>query len=279
MSVADSLAGKSGKCKCGNKVTVPGSNSQPDSSASKLSNDRIGDDSAKGDAAPAAPGLAGVFDELTESDYGRRSPYEQLYSPTNTNNDRATLKKFDNQEEELEQKAGVAKGMLIFIAILNFLNGIGCGVMAVLFIAASSIIEMLAKSVPELRLGVGLGIAFFSVATLIFMAGGVGLLMRKAWGWFLTAMVFSYLIVVRLAAIGMVIADGFEQGPFFSALVPLLAIISLSAFVFKEDTRKLFRIRKALTGIIAGILGVVAAAGTLGIVYALVRSAAETVAN
>ncbi len=277
MTVPDKMAGKTGKCKCGYKLTVPSGNSDSEPTKPQKAVAAAGADgaSAPPESAPSS-GLASVFDDLTESDFQRTSPYEQLYSPSTSNNDRATLKRFADDSEERAEKAKGANGMIIFVAVLNFLNALVCGGLAVLLVVAASFLQKIEASIPELSLGIGVGIAFFSLTATVLIAGGVGLLMRKPWGWFLVSMSYAYFLVVRLADMVMVFVEGFEQGPFFGALIPLLAAVSLSAWIFKEDTRQLFGVKKSLIGWIAAGIGVVLAGVMLLGLYLLVQSASDS---
>lgn len=254
MTVADNLAGKRGKCKCGNNITVP----QP----------------AAPDPVPAARGA--MFDELTDADYGRQSPFEKIYSPTKTTDDAATLKRFQSEEEaEKESKSGQLNGTLIFIAVINFIEAVGAAIVAVIFAVATHLFADLLDAVPLLRIGAVAGIAFFSLAAILLFAGGLGLLLKKAWGWFLIAMSYSFAVVDRLVGFGMIFTEDFQQGPFFGALIGLVAVISLAAFVYKSETQQIYQIKTKVPGIVAAVLGVVIAGAAIGTIFALESSAED----
>lgn len=259
MSVADNLAGKKGKCKCGNAVLVP----TPKQTAA-----------AATAAAAASPGMAAVFDDLTESDFARQSPYEKIYSPVNTNNDKATLKRFQTKEiEEKKKKAGAAGGMLVFVALLNIIAGVGCAGLAVVFMAAQDALEKIKEMSPELSMGTGLGIAFFSVAAIVLIGGAVGLFLRKKWGWFLTAMSLAFIAVMRAGVMVLVLKEGFNQAAFFSTGIPLLGAVALCGFIFNGDTQELFGIKKMTASIAAGVLGIALAGGIVGMLFSMANSA------
>lgn len=257
MTVADNLAGKKGKCKCGNAVLVPA----PKQTA------------AAATAAAASPGMAAVFDDLTESDFARQSPYEKIYSPVNTNNDQATLQRYQAKEiEEKQKKAGAAGGMLVFIALLNIIAGVGCAGLAVVFMAAQDVVAKIKDVSPELSMGTGVAIAFFSVAAIVLIGGAVGLFMRKKWGWFLTAMCLAFIAVMRTGVMVLVLKEGFNQAAFFSTGIPVLGSLALCGFIFNGDTQELFGIKKMTASIVAGVVGIAGAGGMLGMLFSMLNS-------
>lgn len=269
MSVPDNLAGKSGKCICGNKLSIPAAKTKSSSAKSK---------SAKktAETAPAgggAPGLDGVFDELTESDYGRTSPFEAVYNPKKgDNNDLQTLRRFSAEEEEEKQKkASAAGGLLKLVAVLEIAVGIACIVFAAMYAASPDNIKKIAAFVPELSLATGMGITFLSISALICIGGAVGAFMKKSWGWMLTATVMIYLGVARLISAGLILKEGFDQGKFFGSMIPLFAIFALSLIVFKEEAKVSCGVKKVWPLIVAVVLALAGA----GIVFGMVISAAS----
>lgn len=255
MSVADNMAGKNGKCKCGNSITVP----RP---------------AASDPAASTSPAMAAMFDQLSESDFDRTSPFEKVYSATKSNNDAASLKRFESQDDTVKKvPKGQLSGLLVFIAVISFLQGLSSIALAVILVAAQNVVSQIEATVPILKLGMAAGIAFFSLWSIVLIASGVGLLMKKAWGWFLVAMVFAFSVVDRVVTLVMVVVNGFEQMAFLSALVPFIVVAALASYVYKSETQAIFKIKKSMPSIVAAILGVCLAAAVLGGAYAIASSA------
>ena len=256
MSVPDNLAGKSGKCKCGHKIQIP---------AAKVASPAATSNSAQ--PAPESSALAGKFDELTESDFGRTSPFDAVYNPKKSNNDLQTLKRFNAKEEEEQiKKATAAGGMLKLVAVIEIVLGIAAIVFAVMYAASPDNIDKLSDHIPELTLSKALGITFLSISAVVCLGGAIGVFMKKGWGWVLTGTTMVYLGIARLISTGLILKDGFDQTKFFGAMIPLFVVFALSLIVFKEEARLSCGLKKAVPTIIAGVLGLAAAGTVFGII-------------
>lgn len=244
MAVKDELAGKKGKCKCGASITVP---------------------IPKRQAAPppVAAGFDDALGDLTESDFASKSPYDVVYSEKGGgSNDKAALKKFETDEVKQQKAArGKVTGLLIFFAILEYLQGISFLAATGIVIAGAAFLEQVADQVPMFRLGMGLLAAFCATMALLMIAGATGLLLKKGWGWFLTAVVFMFGLSERFVTIGLVIANGFEQMKFYGAMVPLFITIAMVMYLYKSEIQETYGFKNSIPAVLAALIGIGISAG------------------
>lgn len=263
LSVPDNMAGKSGKCKCGHQIKIPAAKSEGSGKKSKSSKTAPTPAAVGGEA----PGLAGKFDELTESDYGRTSPFDAVYNPKKTNNDLQTLQRFNAEEkEEQKKKASAAGGLLQLVAVLNILSGILCIVSLVLLFAAAATAATIAKQLPELSLSTAIAATMLSVIAVICIGGGVGVFLKKPWGWTLTAAMIIYWGLARAITSYLVLKDGFEQMTFFGCMIPLFVILVIGLIVFKDEAKQVCGVKNIVPTIVAAVIGL----ALTGIVYGIV---------
>ncbi|QDV24994.1 zinc ribbon domain-containing protein [Aureliella helgolandensis] len=255
-TVDDKMAGKSGKCKCGQTITVPAAKPQASSAAA---------------AADQGSGMNAVFDDLTDADFERTDPFQKVYSPVKNNSDAKSLRKYQSEAAQKQTtKPGKLNGGVIFVAIVSILNGLG--MLGLVGILAASVVSLseLESAVPLVKSGLGVAIAALSVVAIILLGGGVGVMLKQAWGWFLMAIGFAFLSVDRLFTLGMGLSTGFDQGRFFVGMIPVVVILGLTMLVYKEDTRRIFKIKSTVPVVLAAVIGVaigggfIAAALTMG---------------
>lgn len=262
MAVKDELAGKKGKCKCGATIAVP---------------------IPKRQAAPppVAAGLNDALGDLTESDFASKSPYEGVYNEKGGgSNDRAALKRFESDEVKQQRASkGKVTGLLIFFAILEYLQAIGFLATTGIVIAGAAFLEQVAEQVPLFRLGVGLLAGFCATMALIMIAGATGLILKKSWGWFLTAIAFMFGLSERFVTLGMVIANGFEQMKFYGAMVPLFITIAMVMYLFKSEIQETYGFKNAIPAVLAALIGIGISAGlnVVALVVLAEDSSVETV--
>ncbi len=245
MTVKDDMAGKRGKCKCGAAITVP----KPKAAAAPP---------------PVASGLGDALGDLTESDYASSSPYEQVYNTGPVvSNDKAALKRFEQEAVAGKKiKKGQLSGLMIFVAILEFIQAVGwfAGAGAVSFITAAAY-DKVAEQVPMFRLAVGIVIGVCIVLGLFYLAAGVGFLLRKSWGWFLTAAAFMFALSERVVTLIMVLMNGFEQVPFFTAMFGFVFTFGFVSFIYNSDVQENYKIKNMVPPILAAVLGIALSAG------------------
>lgn len=270
LTVADNLAGKTGKCKCGTQLRIPVPKGQAAGTASaQPAAQKAAPQNAYAPPAPSA--LGDVFDDLTDADYSRTSPHEQLYSKKKTKEDTSSLDRFDDGPAKKKgAKQGELSGTLIFIGVINILESLAAFALVVICIAASHIIDNLSEAVPQLAVGLNFAIGFFAFLGLFLLAGGIGLFMKKAWGWILVTISYAFALVDRVAGIGLVFAEeDFNVGRLIGSIGGLLVIASLTGVLYRGETQKIFGIKSNVPGIVAAVVGVVLAGSILGVLIAL----------
>lgn len=254
MTVKDSMAGKSGKCKCGNSIMVPAAASaaaQPRKAAAPASN----------------PSVSNALDELMESDFNRESPMNKVYGPKVVSGDGKALQKFEGVDVKgRKAKSRKLNGGMIFIAVINLIQGISALSMMGIVLGNPATLDKLKESIPELQLTSGQAATYFGVFGALLLLAGVGLLLKQSWGWVLAAMTMTVSICQRLLAfVFMVLSGQFNQANFFGAMIGLFIVIGLSMLVFKEDNRQIFRVKSTVTVVIAVILGIVLYGAIIGL--------------
>ncbi len=267
LTVDDKLAGKSGKCKCGAAIKIP--------IPAALTTATIGKGAAVVGTRPAAAApptsLGSVFNDLTEADFNRQSPFQNVYAPPKTNStEAATLKRFDDGSAAEEAKPGQLNGLMIFIAVLNFIWALGAMGLASVLVLAAGVASKAAQAVPLLNVGLGIGIGVLSLLAVLFLAGGIGLLAKQKWGWFLAAVNFAYMPLDRLITVIMIIVAGdYETSTLVGGFIGTLFILGLATAVYGDAAKKIYRINTAVLPGIAAAVGISLALAVNGALYAL----------
>ena len=108
LTVENRWAGKAGKCpKCGSPLNVPSPGSAATASGSSVAGGA--EPAAKRSSRPAAgqaprPQLAEVLNELTESDFNRLSPFQQVYAPPRSQATGHELLRRATEEEKKDRR-------------------------------------------------------------------------------------------------------------------------------------------------------------------------------
>ena len=71
--------------------------------------------------------------------------------------------------------------------------------------------------------------------------------------------------------------DGFEQGPFFGALISLVIMFLIASFLFNSDTREAFGVKKGTLPLVAALLGLLLGLAACGATYAMVYAGGDDV--
>lgn len=267
LKVADEMAGKKGKCKCGYALSIPlpSDSRSSKAKAGQSGAKKAGKAATKSAAVPSA--LGQVFDDLTDADFNRQSPMGKVYSVSETNDDAETLRKFEGEEvKEARAKAGDLNAKMISVALICILLGIGSIAFAVLCGIENAALKQVSDYLVEVKLSKSLAVTFFSVAAVFSLLGGIGMFLKKSWGWILGTAVIVFATVDRIVGFGLLVTSGFSQAKFFGGMIPLFLFIVLTTFVFSEDNRKIFRVRSKVLVIVAVLMGlglVGAAFGTM----------------
>ncbi|MCA9130463.1 MAG: hypothetical protein KDB22_25415 [Planctomycetales bacterium] len=262
LSVDDNLAGKKGKCKCGNAITIPIPKQKAVvATAGKNAN------SAKQSATASPSNLNEVFDDLTESDFNRQSPMRRVYSKQKAGgNELETLRKFEGEEAKKERaKAGVLNAPMISIALLCLLLGAGSLALAVMCGIGNSAVKQIEDYVIEAKFNKGLAVTFFSVSSTFLIVGGLGMFLKKSWGWALATISITFATLDRLITFGVLLMTEFTQTRFFVGMLPLMAIFLLTTFIYSEDNRRIFRVKSVTTVVIVAVIAIALVGTTFGL--------------
>lgn len=267
LAVPVAYAGRAVKCPCGSAIKVPGT---PTAVAAPTSPATTQPTAKPATATPAAskpvaskpaaskPGLpapatpnASFFDQLTEADFSRpnANPYEPAAAARN--NDAAVLRKYvgEGNKEELKK---VASGNITFLAVLNFLGAAVYMTLGVLLLVLSSILGALANVIPLAALGVFLALFLFGFGV-FDLVSGIGLIKRKAWGWWIGIIGLGWAMADRGFGI---IAQFINAEDYLNVLPAAIgsAFFMFSQFYFlnfmlQSDTMKMFGLKtKASVG-------------------------------
>ena len=261
LQVSSKMAGKKGKCQCGYEFTIPNPAKAKTKAGAK-------DAQQTKSAAAANMVSAAMFDELTESDFARTSPFDKQSGGGGTNKDLETLERF-TQEEMVEKKkaAGNIKGILKFVSFLILAGGIGSLALTGVVAASPSTAENLQGFLPMARLSSALAATFFSLVGVIAIVGGIGTFLMTAWGWLASVAVGFFLIAERIGAVVIVAMEGFSQTAFFGAMVPLLGGVFLTTFLCKDEPKTLCGVSSKVSVIIGAIVGLALGGGAIGAVF------------
>ncbi len=258
LSVSSKLAGKKGKCKCGNEVLVPTPSAKKKQASGATATQ------------PTTSAMAAVLEELTESDFNRESPMKQIYEKKVGSSEGAQLRKFEGEEVQTARKnTGKLGGGMIFLAILNMIEAVGLIAIVIILLVKADVIEKLSEAIPEFRLASWFVITGCSVGLIFLLGGAIGTLMKKPWGWFFMAVVYSFNLINRLAGLGLIFMTGFTQPKFFGGLIPLLVAFGFMGIVFNEKSQAACKVNSTIVSVTAGILGVLLAGGLVGAMFAM----------
>lgn len=252
-TVDDKFAGKTGKCKCGNTIQVP-----------------MPTQKATAGAAATMSSLGGVFDELTDADYNRESPLKKIYEKAAITNEVHALRKFEGDDVKVARaKSGKLSAGLIFLGVLNIIYGIAALVGTALLFAIAAFASQAETVLPIVKAGLGVAAAILALFAVALFAGGVGLLLRKAWGWFLVAAFYTYSGVDRCITFAITLMEEFTQARFFMGMIPLFIALGFLMLIFKEDSRRICKVRSPIVTYAAAATGIIAAAAIFGSLYGM----------
>ncbi|MFM8570295.1 MAG: hypothetical protein ACKOAU_01725, partial [Pirellula sp.] len=200
LNAPDSAIGKKVKCRCGQLVDVPAAVSgttpakaQPaPTNSSKAQASKSQSASPKPNPAVAKSNMGQLLDELTQSDFSRAEKKEESTGPSRSQRNSKALEAFKDPDTKSKKGKGFNDGSggraggsvedLNPIAIIFLVFG-GLHLVATILPLILSLIggvETAVVSVPILIMA-AIPTAGYDIAT------GIGLLKRKAWGWWLAA--------------------------------------------------------------------------------------------
>jgi hypothetical protein len=256
MTVDSKFAGKNGKCnKCGGVVQVPAQDAQVSGAAKPVAAGSAGVPTASAAAttkqAPAAGSLGAVFDELTESDFNRQSPFTQVYAPAKpkSENNQLLKKAAELEKKETGMHSSPQKNadpnqlskQLQSLGLVDVLAGIGNYSLAIaLAVVGVNGLGEHADKIPFLGKGPAVAVIVGGFLGTAFMAAGMGIFTRQVWGYVLAngvhAFNVSFTLLMLLANITNTTAVSVRSGP-------VVATIAMATFFFREVGKKPFGIK------------------------------------
>lgn len=234
---------------------------------------------------PSAAGIKGagplghVFDELTESDYNRSSPYQNVYAPPKKNNEGANPMLIHAAKQE--QKAGTGPAALgadgrpkltvtiIIFAVLDILESLAIFAMTLALAIAgmTAIPEQAREQIPFLGAGIAIAVVICGLLATTLMASGLGLLTKQVWGYFTALFVYSFQLGFRIMIVISAITD-WERvvGP----IVSVLLMASITGYLFQEECRRVYGVsKKSKLPLIVGGIGLGLSLGMGGLLFLL----------
>jgi hypothetical protein len=99
--------------------------------------------------------------------------------------------------------------------------------------------------------------------------------MKQKFGWFITATYYVILLCDRIMNVVNVIIGGFEQMPFFGALIGLLITFALMSYVLSGNAQEVFKIKTSVPLVVALVLGIAIGGGIQAAAYMAGKEAAK----
>ena len=224
-NVPDSYAGKSAKCKCGRVLTIP----SPVVDLSVDLSDMLPD--------PSAVALP------TDAD-------SSFYAPRPSSKTAKKVRKVrdTSSNEDLDVPLGMA-----FLSILFTLSGLGYIAIGILFLTNDN----LSRFVDE-RMGFApILVSFWAIGwSIALIAGGVGLSMKRTWGWCITAgaLIFGVVEGLFFAAMTMLLLGSPQMGlgPGLGAFM----VLGVLLYTLNDEVRPVYNVtaRDVKIGLGAGAI-------------------------
>lgn len=233
---------------------------------------------------PSAAGIKGagplghVFDELTESDYNRSSPYQNVYAPPKQSNDALNPMLIHAAKQELKSGGDVALGAdgrpkltvtIIVFAVLDILESLLIfGVTIALAVLGATLIDDEVKSkIPFLGAGIAIFIVILGFWATTLMASGLGLLTKQIWGYCTALFVYSFQLGLRIITAITAITD---MEKVIGPIIGVLFMASVAGYLFQEECRRVYGIsKKSKLPLIVGGVGLGLSLGIGGLLFLL----------
>ncbi|MFO0940416.1 MAG: hypothetical protein U0930_06575 [Pirellulales bacterium] len=191
-----------------------------------------------------------VMDELTESDFNRSSPYQNVYAPPKPKAVKnAMLDKAAQQEDEDGSGPKMGKdgrpkltGTLLVFGVLDILEALLMFAVAIaLAFLGFNIPEDIKDKLPFVGAGFAVLIVIIGFWSTVMMASGLGILTKQIWGYCTALSVYSFQLGFRLIALLTSITDVQRiGGPIFG----LICMLSCTAYFWNEDCKRVYDVPK-----------------------------------
>lgn len=241
LNAPDSALGKKVKCRCGALVDVPsGSASAANAQPAKAQPAKV--QSPNVQAKPTGPSntMGQLLDQLTASDFSRAEKKVESTGPSQNQRDSKALDAFKAPNTKSGKRGGFNDGMsgpastgmedLNAIAILYFVfAGLHLvGMIAWIVLAVMGSETLVVDKIPFMVIA--------SLPTIVFDAmAGVGLLKRKAWGWWLAGLGIGWVAGATLPSYRLTIRVVIDlvRGKIEAGEVwPLLVLLGVALAIF-----------------------------------------------
>lgn len=224
------------------------------------------------------PTTSSLLDLLTAQDEElvQKNPY--AVTEKSSTSDAAVLRTYLKDDDEKKIKEKQSQGNLLAITVCFFLGVIKN--IAVMVIALA-----FAKELPQAAFGfpfIPVGAVYLAVLipyALFDLGVGIGMGMKKSWGWWLAIVGMGWAIMERIAALIVACLTSDEiNGPLFAggaSIVLCIVSFALIHFLFKKENQKKFKVEvKPMIGWLIALLIPLVIEGTItGVFYMLLKSA------
>lgn len=241
LNAPDSALGKKVKCRCGALVDVP-PGSAPAANAQPAKAQPAKAQSPNVQAKPSGPSntMGQLLDQLTASDFSRAEKKVESTGPSQNQRDAKALDAFKDPNTKSGKRGGFNDGMsgpassgmedLSAIAILYFvfagLHFVGMIAWIVLAVMGSG--TLVVDKIPFMVIA--------SLPTIVFdVMAGIGLLKRKAWGWWLASLGIGWVAGVTLPSYRLtirVVIDLIRGKIEVGEVWPLLVLLGVALAIF-----------------------------------------------
>lgn len=292
------------RCKCGESLVIASPTKEGSSSIDKTGTDKTGkakdsqgkdskgkqssrtsSESRSGSSKSSAPQTvtpvpttSSLFDLLTAQDQelAQKNPY--AVTEKSGTSDAAALRTYLKDDDEKKNKEKQSQGNLLAITVCFFLG-------VVKNIAVMVIALVFAKELPQAAFGfpfIPVGAIYLAVLipyALVDLGVGIGMAMKKSWGWWLAVVGLGWAIMERIAALAVACLTSDEMnGPLFAggaSLVLCIVSFALIQFLLTKENQKKFKVDvKPMIGWLIALLVPLVIEGTItGVFYMLLKNA------
>jgi hypothetical protein len=232
----DAAAGKRSRCKCGEVIAIPAvGQAVGKSSVANPSKAASAPTKSKSPAPAPEPKDSSLFDVLTDRDFQQTQVNPYAVTEKSGISDAEALRTYLRNEQGKVAPVKESQGNLALIVAGFFIGLIKNIFLIVVVLALMHLVPQIGEAIPFLRLG-GIYLAILSVYAILDLAAGVGVILRKNWGWWLALVGLGWIISERLVgfiAMLMVSEDiprlvGFGVGSSVAGLIATGLIHSLA---------------------------------------------------
>lgn len=215
-----------------------------------------------------------MFNVLTDRDL--QQSQVNPYTPVSraANNDAAALRNYLKADEKKAAEAKSAQTNVILLTVAFFIGVAKNIFTAIALLALGSLLAQAAEMDPLIRAG-SVYVAIVLVYAAFDLAAGIGLLLRKPWGWWLSVIGLSWAALERVCAAVAVTLLAEEKakaiGAIVGGLIFCILCFSLLAFMIKPETQKRFGLvaHPGLAWAVSITVGLVLTGAAFGIGYAV----------